>query len=58
MSRDPEVYRAGIEIAACLSLPRDLFSRPGFAERVFAAAAGATPTSAGPEREELLTLLA
>ena len=35
----------------------DVFARPGFAERVFAAAAGATPASFGPQREELLTLL-
>jgi 2-polyprenyl-6-methoxyphenol hydroxylase-like FAD-dependent oxidoreductase len=57
MSRDPDVFRAGLEMIACLSLPRDVFSRPGFAERVFEAAAGATPASFGPQREELLTLL-
>jgi 2-polyprenyl-6-methoxyphenol hydroxylase-like FAD-dependent oxidoreductase len=58
MSRDPDVFRSGIEITACLSLPRDVFTRPGFAERVFAAAAEVTPAAAGPNREELLTLLA
>ena len=57
MSRDPEVFRAGLEISSCLSLPRDIFTRPGFAERVFAAADGAEPVSFGPDREELLTLL-
>jgi hypothetical protein len=57
MSLDPEVFRAGIEIAACLSLPRDVFTRPGFGERVFAVAAEATPSVLGPNREELLTLV-
>ena len=57
MSQDGDVFRAALEISSCLSLPGDVFSRPGFAERVFAAAAGATPASFGPQREELLTLL-
>jgi len=57
MRRDPDVFRAALEISSCLSLPRDVFSRPGFAERVFEAAAGATPAPFGPEREELLALL-
>jgi 2-polyprenyl-6-methoxyphenol hydroxylase-like FAD-dependent oxidoreductase len=58
MSRDPDVFRGALEIAGCLSLPADVFSRPGFAERVFAAAAEATPVTLGPDREELLTLIA
>jgi len=57
MSRDPDVFRAGLEISSCLSLPRDVFTRPGFAERVFTAAGGAEPVSFGPNREALLTLL-
>jgi hypothetical protein len=57
MSRDPDIFRSGLEISSCLSLPREVFSRPGFAERVFAAAEGAEPVSFGPDREELLTLL-
>jgi 2-polyprenyl-6-methoxyphenol hydroxylase-like FAD-dependent oxidoreductase len=57
MSRDGEVFRAALEMSSCLSLPGDVFSRPGFAERVFAAADGAEPVSFGPNREVLLTLL-
>jgi 2-polyprenyl-6-methoxyphenol hydroxylase-like FAD-dependent oxidoreductase len=57
MSQDPDVFRAGLEISSCLSLPRDVFARPGFAERVAEAAAQASPASFGPRREELLTLL-
>src|ERR1700754_797599 len=56
MSRDDEVFRAAVEINACLSLPSDVFSRPGFAERVLQLAADAPPVSLGPDREELLTL--
>jgi len=57
MSRDPDVFRSALEISSCLSLPREVFSRPGFAERVLAAASGATPSSFGPDRQELLALL-
>jgi 2-polyprenyl-6-methoxyphenol hydroxylase-like FAD-dependent oxidoreductase len=57
MSRDGEVFRAALEINACLSLPRDVFARPGFAQHVLELAADAPPASFGPEREELLTLL-
>jgi hypothetical protein len=57
MSRDPDVFRAGLEISSCLSLPREVFSRPGFAEQVLAAAAGVDRVTFGPDREELLTLL-
>ncbi|WP_028067722.1 FAD-dependent oxidoreductase [Solirubrobacter soli] len=57
MSRDGDVFRAAVEISSCLALPRDVFTRPGFAERVFAAAEGAVPPSFGPNREALLALL-
>jgi 2-polyprenyl-6-methoxyphenol hydroxylase-like FAD-dependent oxidoreductase len=57
MSQDGDVFRAALKITSCLSLPRDVFSRPGFAERVLEAAARATPASFGPQRDELLTLL-
>jgi 2-polyprenyl-6-methoxyphenol hydroxylase-like FAD-dependent oxidoreductase len=57
MTRDGEVFRGALEISSCLSLPREVFARPGFAERVFEAAADAPPSSFGPHRETLLTLL-
>jgi hypothetical protein len=57
MSRDPEVFRGALEISSCLSLPRDVFARPGFAQRVFEAAGDAAPASFGPQRKQLLTLL-
>jgi 2-polyprenyl-6-methoxyphenol hydroxylase-like FAD-dependent oxidoreductase len=57
MSLDADIFRAGVEIIACLALPRDVFARPGLAQRVLETAAGASPVSFGPDRKELLTLL-
>jgi 2-polyprenyl-6-methoxyphenol hydroxylase-like FAD-dependent oxidoreductase len=57
MSRDPDAFRAGLEISSCLSLPREVFARPGFAQQVLEQAAQATPAPFGPDREGLLALL-
>ena len=35
---DADVFRAAVEIIGCLALPQEVFARPGFAERVEAAA--------------------
>jgi 2-polyprenyl-6-methoxyphenol hydroxylase-like FAD-dependent oxidoreductase len=58
MGADAEVFRAGMEIVGCLSLPSEVFSRPGLVERVTkaAAAAGAARVP-GPSREELLEVI-
>ena len=29
MMRDPDMFRAGLEISNCLTLPRQVFARPG-----------------------------
>ena len=39
MQVDAEVFRGAIDIIGCLALPKDVFARPGFAERVAAATA-------------------
>ena len=58
MSRDPDIFRAGLEMIAGLTLPSEVFARPGFAQRVVeVAGAGGPPPVFGPDREELLTLL-
>ena len=59
MAHDADIFRAFMEVAGCLTLPRVVFARPGFAERVLEVAARheATP-SAGPSRDELLRLIA
>jgi 2-polyprenyl-6-methoxyphenol hydroxylase-like FAD-dependent oxidoreductase len=56
MSRDPEIFRAGLEMIGCLALPRDVFSRPGLAGKVLEYADGGPPPPV-PNREQLLTLL-
>jgi 2-polyprenyl-6-methoxyphenol hydroxylase-like FAD-dependent oxidoreductase len=59
MGRDADVFRAGLEIISCLTLPQDVFARPGFAQRVLELAGqanGAPPW--GPAREEVLALVA
>ena len=55
---DADAFRAQIEIANALTLPRDVFARPGLAERVLAAAAArGAARLPGPDREELLEIL-
>ena len=47
-----------VVVLGCLSLPRDLFARPGFAERVMEVAGShGHAVTPGPTREELLRLL-
>ena len=58
MTRDPEVFRAGLEIASCLALPQEVFARPGLAQRVLEAAGGEIGTLPGPDREQVLKLVA
>jgi 2-polyprenyl-6-methoxyphenol hydroxylase-like FAD-dependent oxidoreductase len=58
MSRDADVFRAGLEIASCLALPQEVFARPGLAQRVLEAAGGETATLPGPDRAEVLELVA
>jgi hypothetical protein len=56
---DPDVFRGMIEFISMQALPEQVFSRPGFGDRVMAAAEGheafAPP---GPSRDELLKALA
>jgi 2-polyprenyl-6-methoxyphenol hydroxylase-like FAD-dependent oxidoreductase len=59
MGHDAEIFRAYMEIAGCLTLPRAVFARPGFAERVLEVAGRhEVAPSPGPARDELLRLLA
>jgi 2-polyprenyl-6-methoxyphenol hydroxylase-like FAD-dependent oxidoreductase len=64
MTRDPDVFRAALEMTSMLALPGEIMTRPGFAERVKAAAAAddaAGPGPAGPpgpSRDDLLRRMA
>jgi hypothetical protein len=57
MARDPDVFRAGLEIIACLALPQEVFSQPGLAQKVLASAGDGPPQQWGPDRQQLLSLL-
>jgi 2-polyprenyl-6-methoxyphenol hydroxylase-like FAD-dependent oxidoreductase len=58
MGADGDLFRAAIEVIGCLTLPSEVFARPGIAERMTAAAAArAEVRMPGPNREELLEIL-
>ena len=55
---DSEVFRGMLETLMCLSFPQDVLARPGFMERVEAQSGKPRFVAPGPNREELLALLA
>jgi 2-polyprenyl-6-methoxyphenol hydroxylase-like FAD-dependent oxidoreductase len=55
--RDPDVFRGMLETILCLALPQEVFSRPGFIERVGAFAGEEPITPPGPDRAQLLDLV-
>jgi 2-polyprenyl-6-methoxyphenol hydroxylase-like FAD-dependent oxidoreductase len=58
-TRDPDLFRAFLEIVCCLTLPADVFARPGLVDRVLELTeTGEPPAPPGPTREQLLALLA
>ncbi len=58
MYRDPDVFRGVVEMAMCLALPEEVFARPGFMEKVEAVPPGRPLRMPGPDRRQLLALLA
>ena len=57
--RDPDVFRAALEISNCLALPQDVFARPSMTERILAAAAEANGSAPrGPTRDQVIKILA
>jgi 2-polyprenyl-6-methoxyphenol hydroxylase-like FAD-dependent oxidoreductase len=55
---DPDVFRGMLETIMCLAFPQEVLARPGFMEKV-EAQSGKQPFAApGPDRPELLALLA
>jgi hypothetical protein len=59
MAHDPDIFRAYMEIAGRLTLPRVVFARSGFVDRVVEVSGRhevAPPP--GPTRYELLRLIA
>ena len=59
MLYDPDVFRGMLEFISMMALPGQVFTRPGFADRVLAAAEGREVfTPSGPSRADLLKTLA
>lgn len=59
MLYDPGVFRGMMELTSMLALPEQVFSRPGFGDRVAAAAADHEAfTPPGPSRADILRTLA
>jgi 2-polyprenyl-6-methoxyphenol hydroxylase-like FAD-dependent oxidoreductase len=59
MLYDPDVFRGMMELISMMALPDQVFSRPGFGERVAAAAEDKEGFAApGPARADLLKILA
>jgi hypothetical protein len=57
MGHDPDVFRAGLDIIACLALPHEVFARPGIAQKVLEHSGDGPPPVNGPDRQELLAIL-
>ena len=56
--RDPDLFRAFLEIVGCLTHPQEVFARSGLAERVLSVADDLEPPPPpGPTRAELLDLV-
>jgi flavin-dependent dehydrogenase len=57
-AHDADAYRALLETITCLALPDEVLERPGMAERLAAHAGEPPPVTPGPDRAQLLQLLA
>ena len=58
MAFDADVFRAVLETVGCLATPQEAFARPGLWDKVEAAVPDEPVATPGPNREELLALLA
>jgi 2-polyprenyl-6-methoxyphenol hydroxylase-like FAD-dependent oxidoreductase len=56
--RDPDVFRAMLETRACPATPEEVIARPGMAERILELVPAEPPVPPGPDRAQLLALLA
>ena len=55
---DAEVFRAMVEVGTCLALPQQVFARPGMTERIAEHGDKDRFVFPGPDRAQLLALLA
>jgi hypothetical protein len=56
MGLDADVFRAGMEITGCLTLPSEVFARPGLAERVLELARDRDARMPAPTREQAVAI--
>jgi hypothetical protein len=55
---DPDAFRGLMETIQCVALPQEVLARPAVARAVAAADDGPLPPFPGPDRAQLLRLLA
>ena len=55
---DPDLFRGLIETVVCVALPQEVMQRPGVQEKIESLAAVEALPFPGPDREQLLALLA
>ena len=55
---DPDVFRGMMETLMCLAFPQEVLARPGFMDKVEAQSGKPGFAAPGPDRAELLALLA
>jgi 2-polyprenyl-6-methoxyphenol hydroxylase-like FAD-dependent oxidoreductase len=55
---DADVFRALLETVQCLALPQEVLQRPGMMDKVDRYARSEPPSVPGPDREQLLSMLA
>lgn len=55
---DPDLFRVFLEIMFCLALPQEVIERPGMREKVEQSGQEPSEQAPGPDREQLLRLLA
>jgi hypothetical protein len=58
MAHDADVFRAFLEIVSVQSPPSAVLARPGMVDKIMAAAGRGSLPVPGPNREELLGLVA
>jgi 2-polyprenyl-6-methoxyphenol hydroxylase-like FAD-dependent oxidoreductase len=55
---DPDVFRGLLETILCMALPQEVLERPGMRDKIEQYRDAEAPPTPGPDREELLRLLA
>jgi flavin-dependent dehydrogenase len=55
---DPDVFRGLLETILCMALPQEVLERPGIRDKIEQYGDAEPPPTPGPDREELLRLLA